>query len=397
MLTNAFCRRDQSITARRFALVKLPFDTQRIVSKYQQRAFTLVELLVVIAIIGVLVALLLPAIQSAREAARRTQCKNNLRQIGLACLNHAESRKHFPSGGWGYDWTADGNRGYGPDQPGSWIYNVLEYAEEANLRGLGKGLATSTAGFQAASTTLHQSPVAMFNCPSRRAARIFPSAWGPPDNGDIKEQPWLADVARLGVAKSDYAANSGDSREFSGDDFYRPDSYAAIKSELWTPTNICSLTGNPTVDANLKFCQTGIMYYRSALKSSQVIDGTSKTYLVGEKWMPSNGYDGTTDEDEPGYTSGDNQSMYTGYEWDNHRVAWNPDSGLLPERFQPAPDGRGDGDSGPERRFGSAHPSTFRMVFCDGSVHDIGYDIDPSAHRSLAHRFDGGVVSNDAL
>ena len=69
----------------------------------QTKGFTLVELLVVIAIIGILVALLLPAIQAAREAARRTQCKDNLKNIGLAILNHADSKKVFPTGGitWG--------------------------------------------------------------------------------------------------------------------------------------------------------------------------------------------------------------------------------------------------------------------------------------------------------
>lgn len=361
------------------------------------RAFTLVELLMVIAIIGLLVALLLPAVQAAREAARRTQCKNNLKQMGLACLNHTDADKHFPSGGWGFDWTADPNRGYGPDQPGAWIYNILEYVEEGNLRSLGKGLATTSAGFQSASITLHQTPVGIFYCPSRRPARIYPSPWGPPGNQPIKEQPWLADIARSGVAKSDYAANSGDSRKFAGDDFYRPDSYASIKPDQWTPTNICNATGNPEADDRVRFCQTGIMYYRSALKTSQITDGTSKTYLVGEKWMPTDGYDGTTDNNDPGYTAGDNQSMYTGYEWDNHRVAWNPDSSASQKSFQPSQDGPGTDGSGPERRFGSAHPSTFQMVFCDGSVHSIAYDIDPSMHRALAHRFDGEVGHVDGL
>jgi hypothetical protein len=269
--------------------------------------------------------------------------------------------------------------------------------EESNLRNLGNGLATTSAGFQSASTTLHQSPIAMFNCPSRRPARLYPSPWGPPGNEAIKEQPWLAAVARTGVAKSDYAASSGDSRKFSGDDFYRPDSYANIRPELWTPTSVCKSTGNPQLDANLVFCQSGIMYYRSTLKPAQVNDGTSKTYLVGEKWMPTNGYDGTTDENDPGYTAGDNQSVYTGYEWDNQRVAWNPDSSASKEAFQPSSDAPGNGSSGIERRFGSAHPSSFQMVFCDGSVHSIAYDIDPATHRALANRFDGEAVQLDGL
>src|SRR5690606_28075703 len=105
------------------------------------RGFTLVELLVVIAIIGILVALLLPAVQAAREAARRTQCKNNLGQIALGCLLHVDAHQSLPSGGWAKYYTADPNRGYGPDQPGGWCYNILAFVEEESLRDLGRGTA----------------------------------------------------------------------------------------------------------------------------------------------------------------------------------------------------------------------------------------------------------------
>jgi type II secretory pathway pseudopilin PulG len=371
--------------------VELPCDKLRLVSKRRRVAFTLVELLVVIAIIGTLVALLLPAVQSAREAGRRTHCINNLKQIGIACLNHADSQRHFPSGGWGPDWSADANQGDGPDQPGSWIYNILDYIEETAVHGLGKGLATNSADFQQASTQLHQAPISVFSCPSRRRPGVFPSVWK-----SVKEQTWLTEVASRGIVKGDYAANTGDALKFSGEDFYRPESYADVNTELWTPTNFCMTSGEEETDQYVKFCQTGIMFYRSELRTAQVVDGMSKTYLVGEKWMPANAYDGTTDEKESGFTGGDDDSMYAGFDSDNQRVAWNPDSGEAKELFQPAVDTPAPANAGPERRFGSAHPATFQIVFCDGSVHSINYDIDPNTHRSLASRLDGGITNIDA-
>lgn len=82
-----------------------------------------------IAIIGVLVGLLLPAIQAAREAARRAECKNRLKQMGLAALNLEGTHKHFPTGGWGWRYAGDPDRGYSSKQPGGWYYGILAHTE----------------------------------------------------------------------------------------------------------------------------------------------------------------------------------------------------------------------------------------------------------------------------
>ena len=113
----------------------------RVITRRRATGFTLVELLVVIAIIGVLVALLLPAIQAAREAARRRECQNHLKQIGLAILNHETAVKAFPHGGWGFEWTGDPDSGTGERQPGGWGFGTLQYMEGMAAFNIGKGLA----------------------------------------------------------------------------------------------------------------------------------------------------------------------------------------------------------------------------------------------------------------
>ena len=108
-----------------------------------RRGFTLVELLVVIAIIGILVALFLPAIQAAREAARRSQCVNNLKQVSLGAINHESAFRVFPSTGLGHGWVGDPNYGHGPKQPGGWIYNTLPFIEEQTIHDMGSGVGTT--------------------------------------------------------------------------------------------------------------------------------------------------------------------------------------------------------------------------------------------------------------
>jgi prepilin-type N-terminal cleavage/methylation domain-containing protein len=375
-------------------------QSTRSVGLSTRRGFTLVELLVVIAIIGVLVALLLPAIQAAREAARRAQCQNNLKQIGLGALNHESTHKFLPSGGWCFDWGPDPDRGFGADQPGGWAYNLLPFIEQQNLRNLGSGTAFGSAARQQALTQLITTYVSALRCPSRGAPELQLSIW----NNPVKNMgSWVRGVATTqGVFKMDYAANSGDAQFWDGAEWfggatnaltgnYTPAETSFQSAVTLAPLDFCE---KPTgFNANkAKHCQNGVIFIRSEISFQQIEDGTSNTYLIGEKTVNPDEYGGDTVEGAR-LSLATNQAAYCGYEWDNQRRAWNPyfeTTESSKEFAMPRPDTLGDTTA--QAAFGSAHPSSFHMTFCDGSVRAVSYDVDLYTHSYLANRQDGQTV-----
>ena len=322
-------------------------------------AFTLVELLVVIAIIGILIAMLLPAVQAAREAARRMQCSNNLKQLSLGVLQHENTHGHLPSGGWGYAWIGDPDQGYDESQPGGWLYNILGYLEQGELRERGTGLPFS-GGFGGISKRdalqeVAMTPVPGFYCPSRRAAKLYAV---PPDQPSIN-------VTLVDCVKTDYAANGG----------------SQFKT-LWSgPTSIAEgLSWSPPSGYDAS-ASNGICFQHKSIKISAITDGTSHTYMIGEKFLRTDCYDDNLDD----YDYGDDRSAYHGADYDNIRWA------ALPAMMDHLVD---EADRGPRMQiFGSAHPGGWNAAFCDGSVRNIPYDIDIAIHQNNGNRADGQVIS----
>lgn len=345
------------------AIKKNAFQVQR-----SRDGFTLVELLVVIAIIGILVALLLPAVQSAREAARRTQCKNQLKQLGLASLNHESSIRFFPSGGWGWNWVGDPDQGFGPKQPGGWAYNLLPFMEEEATHSLGAGL--PDAQKRAAVTAMLTNPIKNHNCPSRRGESVRP-VW---QSSGLQ----LANTDRFLVCmRSDYAANAG-TRQQVGSHKGPNDLATGLSTKSWYIKNQDELNG--------------VSYQASKVRLSQISDGLSHTYLIGEKYVSATDYGG---EVVQGGTleRGDNLPMYVGHDFDVLRWgARNPTD--LNTVLAPQPDfedNTASNAAGYTENFGSNHPAGINMLFCDGSVQLITYDIAPALHMNRSDRADARV------
>ncbi len=319
-------------------------------------AFTLVELLVVIAIIGILVALLLPAIQAAREAARRNQCANQLKQLALGMLLHEATHKHYPTAGWGWNWWGDPDRGFGLRQHGGWGYNILPYIEEQAVYDLGKGLDETTIQKKQAITQRCQTLVGIFNCPSRRPARLYPFYFvGYPYNAKSPVEK---------VTKSDYAANAGD----------------AITEAVEGPGTLQQAELPQYTWLTKKL--TGVIIQHSELKASAVTDGTSNTYLMGEKHLDPDNYGDDYQPPNLQPPNDDDDGAFVGFDNDTcHLTSYRP---------------RQDTPGLESKTFGSVHPGGFHMAMCDGSIQVVSYDIDPAIHKSLGNRRDGVVADPNA-
>ncbi len=358
-----------------------------------QRAFTLVELLVVIAIIGVLVALLLPAVQAARESARRTQCGNNLKQLGLSMHNFHDVYNRFPSSGW-YTWCnaipvarpanipaalwgqngciipytrsgkavnsySDGpvvsNQPTGtpwatpPQQAAGWAYQVMPYIEQTQAQGQSGGLARGT-------------NIGTYVCPSRRKAN------------------YLSNGSALGGAALDYASP-----------YFGPVSRGeqAIFTNQGTFFGII-VPSEPT--------EAGRTWSRdNPVTMAAIIDGTSNTLLLGEKWL-------RPDQ----YLIGawmDDHNLLSAHDQDGLRIAdrapvrdtnKNPTTGLGvgPNDNNPCCDyWRDPPTRTPSPRlgsyFGGAHPGGMNGLLADGSVRNISWQVSEATFAAFGNKGDG--------
>ncbi len=325
----------------------------------KSHGFTLVELLVVITIIGILIALLLPAVQAAREAARKVQCGNHLKQLALGCLGHEQAQGFLPTAGWAWWWTGDPDRGFDRRQPGGWCYNLLPYIEQPALHEIGAGL--SPANKKAALVSVAQTPLAVLYCPSRRDAILYPNTQAMCNVNPVSD-----------ASRTDYAANGGTAGPTwwnapwpsSGDP-----SFADVPGFAWPSTAT----------------STGILYPTSTVRMQDITDGASNTYLIGEKYLSADHY-------HDGYEGTDNNMAYEGYDWDD--VRWSIWDSLAKTYSSPLPDTPGYSDY---INFGSAHAVSFNISLCDGSVRAVNYSIDATVHGHLCDRGDGVPIDASKL
>jgi prepilin-type N-terminal cleavage/methylation domain-containing protein/prepilin-type processing-associated H-X9-DG protein len=367
--------------------------------------FTLVELLVVITIIGILVALLLPAVQAAREAARRLQCSNNLKQMGIAALNHESAQGFFPVGGWGSTWVGDPDRGFaGWSQPGGWLYNILPYMELQGLHDMGATGSVSRGGDARVYAARTATAVGYYICPTRRKAIPYPTPSYVVTGVTNYNLAGISHPALQG--ESDYAANAEEGHDHPYTGGASPHDSQITYAVVDPPNTYYQGSAGWFAWAPYGAAESrGVIFEYGSCRLRDITDGASNTYLIGEKYLNPDGYLNSADY-------GTDQSWDEGFDYDNARIVrWigpgyysgSPDENDARYRYNynPRQDTPGYGGSGAPgdqlvNIFGSAHANSLNMLFCDGSVQAISYTINSRIHFYLACRNDGKTIDAKA-
>ncbi len=300
---------------------------------HRRQAFTLVELLVVIAIIGALIALLLPAVQAARESGRRTQCKNNLRQIALAFHTFVDTYKCFPSGGYNYDSAIsyiNGKPAATPRQTVGWTFQMLPFIEQG---GLYNSALPDAEIAQVARTELL--------CPTRRGSA-----------GKLSNNRALTDYA------------------------------SAIPGQRVDPPHINSFWNGGDHNG---IVVRALPIPHNTVTDGQVTDGTSHTIMLAEKWSHPNYYfSGDCPESGIGWLTGWSPAIV-------RMTTWPPEQ----DNKGPFPNRSGLSDFKQAYMFGSAHPVALQAAMGDASVRGFRYGVDPDTWLRLGQRNDGVPANLD--
>jgi len=303
----------------------------RIRSRQRTRGFTLIELLVVIAIIAILIALLVPAVQKVREAAARTQCANNLKQMALACHNFHDAQKCLP--------TSRRDNSY------TWLVEILPYMEQQAAYNDWK----LTSSFQSQTQVARETLVPAYFCPTRRPPMLTKAPGDPPDDTTTGQQ--------MG-ALADYACSTGSNAD---GDYWFDGPNPNDTSKTLDPTNgVFRMANNWAIPTSRR-----VPPFVGGYKLREITDGTSTTIMLGEKHVPIDGFGD--------YNVGDGAA----YNGDKGSAMRNSRSTLA----------RTVKDTG--NRFGSYHQGICQFAFCDGSTRVVPVSVTVTLLGYLCQRNDG--------